>query len=134
MTKSAMIKEMIIQLLSDGSSYTVSQMKIYLIEKDLKDYSEGQFAGSVDNLLKNKKIEKVGRGIYRIAGVEMILAKERDGIFMKKCFVVSPVAICQGLFYQNSVFILCTSLSHLTSSCTLTIIVNVHELIYLEVI
>ncbi len=50
MTKSAMIKEMIIQLLSDGSSYTVSQMKSYLIEKDLKDYSEGQFAGSVDNL------------------------------------------------------------------------------------
>ena len=48
-------------------------------------------------------------------------------------FAVLPVAICHGLLYQNAVFILCTSLSLLTSSCTLTIIVNVHELFYLEV-
>lgn len=91
MTKSAIIKEMIMQLLSDRNSYTVSQMKNYLIENGLKDYSEGQFAGSIDNLLKNKKIEKVDRGIYRIADEEMILAKERNEKFMKKCFVVSPI-------------------------------------------
>ena len=59
MTKSAMIKEMIIQLLSDGSPHTVSEMKDYLVEKNMEDYSEGQFAGSVDNLLKNKRIEKI---------------------------------------------------------------------------
>lgn len=89
MTKSVMIKEMIMQLLSDGSLHSVSEMKDYLVEKEMKDYSEGQFAGSVDNLLKNKKIEKVDRGTYRIAGTEMILTKERNGVFMKKCFVVS---------------------------------------------
>jgi hypothetical protein len=91
MTKSAMIKEMIMQLLSDGSPHSVSEMKDYLSEKDMEDYSEGQFAGSVDNLLKNKKIEKVDRGTYRIVSEEMISAKERNGVFMKKCFVVSPI-------------------------------------------
>lgn len=91
MTKSAKIKEMIMQLLSDGSPHTVSEMKDYLIGKHLEDYSEGQFAGSVNNLLKNKKIEKVDRATYRIAGTEMVLAKEGNGIFMKRCFVVSPI-------------------------------------------
>ena len=57
MTKSAIIKEMVIQLLSDGSPHTVSEMKEYLAERNAEDYSEGQFAGAVDNLLKNKKIE-----------------------------------------------------------------------------
>lgn len=91
MTKSAMIKEMIIQLLSDGSPHTVSEMKDYLVEKNMEDYTEGQFAGSVDNLLKNKRIEKIDRGTYRIAGTEMVLTKERNGVFMKRCFVVSPI-------------------------------------------
>ena len=91
MTKSAMIKELIMQLLSDESPHTVSQMKNYLIQKDFNDYSEGQFSGSIDNLLKNKKIEKVDRGIYKIANVEKSFTQERNGAFMKKCFVVSPI-------------------------------------------
>ncbi|WP_461884500.1 nucleoside 2-deoxyribosyltransferase [Fusicatenibacter sp.] len=91
MTKSAMIKEVIIQLLSDGGSHTVSEMKDYLAQKNMKDYSEGQFAGSVNNLLKNKRIEKIDRGIYRIAGTEIVLPKERNGVSMKRCFVVSPI-------------------------------------------
>ena len=91
MTKSAMIKELIMQLLSDESPHTVSQMKNYLIQKDFNDYSEGQFSGSIDNLLKNKKIEKVDRGVYKIANVEKSFTQERIGAFMKKCFVVSPI-------------------------------------------
>ena len=91
MTKSAIIKEHIMQLLSDGSIHSISEMKNYLAEKEMKDYSEGQFAGSVDNLLKNKKIEKTGRGRYRIAGAEMIWGKERDRELMKRCFVISPI-------------------------------------------
>ncbi len=91
MTKSAIIKEHIMQLLSDGSIHSISEMKNYLAEKEMKDYSEGQFAGSVDNLLKNKKIEKTGRGRYRIAGAEMIWGKERDWELMKRCFVISPI-------------------------------------------
>ena len=91
MTKSAMIKELIMQLLSDESPHTVSQMKNYLIQKDFNDYSEGQFSGSIDNLLKNKKIEKVDRGVYKIANVEKSFTQERNGAFMKKCFLVSPI-------------------------------------------
>ncbi len=91
MTKSAMIKELIMKLLSDGSPHSVSEMKDYLNKKEMKDYTEGQFSGSVDNLLKNKKIEKIDRGTYRIAGIEMILTKERNGRFMKRCFVISPI-------------------------------------------
>ena len=86
MTKSAIIKEHIMQLLSDGSIHSISEMKNYLAEKEMKDYSEGQFAGSVDNLLKNKKIEKTGRGRYRIAGAEMIWGKERDTGTYEKMF------------------------------------------------
>ena len=91
MTKSAMIKEMIMQLLTDGSPHTVSEMKDYLFEKDFEDYSEGQFAGSINNLLKNRKIEKVDRGTYTIADTEMVLTKDQNGVFMKRCFVVSPI-------------------------------------------
>lgn len=89
MTKSYMIKEMIMQLLSDGAGHSVSEMKDYLFEKGLEDYSEGQFAGSVNNLLRNKKIEKVNRGTYKIAGEN--LTGEGWGSVMKKCFVVSPI-------------------------------------------
>lgn len=64
-------------------------MKDYLFEKGLEDYSEGQFAGSVNNLLRNKKIEKVNRGTYKIAGEN--LTGEGRGSVMKKCFVVSPI-------------------------------------------
>ncbi len=91
MTKSAMIKELVMQLLSDGNIYSVSEMKRYLNEKALEDYTEGQFSGSIDNLLKNKKIEKIDRGTYRIAGTEMNLTKARNGVLPKRCFVVSPI-------------------------------------------
>ncbi len=84
-----MIKEMIMQLLSDGAGHSVSEMKDYLFEKGLEDYSEGQFAGSVNNLLRNKKIEKVNRGTYKIAGEN--LTGGGRGSVMKKCFVVSPI-------------------------------------------
>ena len=77
------------QLLSDGAGHSVSEMKAYLFEKGLEDYSEGQFAGSVNYLLRNKKIEKVNRGTYKIAG-ENLTVEGRASV-MKKCFVVSPI-------------------------------------------
>lgn len=91
MTKSAIIKELIMKLLSDGNPHSVYEMKNYLNEKEMIVYTEGQFSGSVDNLLKNEKIEKIDRGIYRIATTETILTKERNKVFMKRCFVVSPI-------------------------------------------
>lgn len=70
MIKIVMIKELIMESLSDGKFSSVPEMK---------DCAEGQFSGSVDNLLKNRKIKKIDRGRYRIAGMQMNLAEERNG-------------------------------------------------------
>lgn len=91
MTKSAIIKELVLQLLSDDNPYSISEIKVFLKTKGVDDYSEGQFSGSIDNLLKNKKIEKVNRGTYRIANSRSTIIEERIGFNMKKCFVVSPI-------------------------------------------
>lgn len=91
MTKSSIIKSEIIKLLSDGNKHTVMEMKRYLSKNGVENYSEGQFAGSIDNLLKNNKIEKVDRGVYRVATEGQFINKERDGLKMKRCFVVSPI-------------------------------------------
>lgn len=90
MTKSAIIKEKIIELLLDGNVYSVSEIKKYLKNSGIEDYTEGQFSGSVDNLLKNHKIMKVDRGIYRINKIgNKSNREEMNG--MRKCFVVSPI-------------------------------------------
>ena len=91
MTKSAIIKELVLQLLSDDNPHSISEIKVFLKTKGVDDYSEGQFSGSIDNLLKNKKIEKVNRGTYRIANSRSTIIEERIGFNMKKCFVVSPI-------------------------------------------
>lgn len=91
MTKSAIIKELVLQLLSDDNPHSISEIKVFLKTKGVDDYSEGQFSGSIDNLLKNKKIEKVNRGTYRIANSRSTINEERIGFNMKKCFVVSPI-------------------------------------------
>lgn len=91
MTKSAIIKELVLQLLSDDNPHSISEIKVFLKTKGVDDYSEGQFSGSIDNLLKNKKIEKINRGTYRIANSRSTIIEERIGFNMKKCFVVSPI-------------------------------------------
>lgn len=91
MTKSAIIKESVLQLLSDDNPYSISEIKEFLKTKGVYDYSEGQFSGSIDNLLKNKKIERVNRGIYRIATSRSTINEEKIGFIGKKCFVVSPI-------------------------------------------
>ena len=91
MSKSAIIKELVLQLLSDDNPHSISEIKVFLKTKGVDDYSEGQFSGSIDNLLKNKKIEKINRGTYRIANSRSTINEERIGFNMKKCFVVSPI-------------------------------------------
>lgn len=66
-------------------SHSVQEMKNYLEQSGATEYSEGQFAGSINTLLRNKTIIKIDRAIYR-------LAKESRGADnMKYCFVVSPI-------------------------------------------
>ena len=82
MTTSSRIQESLLSFLSDQQEHSVQSMKSYLSEIGLQDYTEGQFAGSINTMLRNGSIRKIDRGIYSIA-----LRREN----MKTCFVVSPI-------------------------------------------
>lgn len=82
MIKSSKIQEILLELLSDGQNHSVQEIKRYLEERNIGPYSEGQFAGSINTLLRNGSIRKIDRGIYSI------ITREEN---MKKCFVVSPI-------------------------------------------
>lgn len=85
MITSARLQEIILELLADMKSHSVQEMKTYLEQCGATEYSEGQFAGSINTLLRNKTIIKIDRAIY-------MLAKESRGADnMKYCFVVSPI-------------------------------------------
>ncbi len=85
MTTSARIQEKIADLLADGCSHTVQEIKSFLEQVGISDYSEGQFSGSINTLLRNKFIKRIDRGIY-------VINQHQEGeSFMKTCFVVSPI-------------------------------------------
>lgn len=85
MITSARLQEIILDLLADMKSHSVQEMKNYLEQSGATEYSEGQFAGSINTLLRNKTIIKIDRAIYRLA------KESRGSDNMKYCFVVSPV-------------------------------------------
>lgn len=82
MTKSSEIQENIVNFLTDMKEHTVQEIKTYLQENGINDYSEGQFAGSINTLLRNNTISKTERGVYIINSM-----KENT----KTCFIVSPI-------------------------------------------
>lgn len=82
MTKSSIIQENVLKFLSDKQAHSVQDIKSYLQENEINEYTEGQFAGSLNTLMRNDLIKKIDRGIYSIK-----LRSEN----MKKCFVVSPI-------------------------------------------
>lgn len=96
MTKSARIQEKIIEILADGNYHTVQEIKGFLRKAGISDYSEGQFSGSLNTLLRNQSIQKMDRGIYKI--------KQNWGgkDFMKTCFVVSPIGETDSEIRSNA--------------------------------
>lgn len=96
MTKSARIQEEIIEILADGNYHTVQEIKSFLRKAGISDYSEGQFSGSLNTLLRNQSIQKMDRGIYKI--------KQNWGgkDFMKTCFVVSPIGETDSEIRSNA--------------------------------
>ena len=96
MTKSARIQEKIIEILADGNYHTVQEIKSFLRKAGISDYSEGQFSGSLNTLLRNQSIQKMDRGIYNI--------KQNWGgkDFMKTCFVVSPIGETDSEIRSNA--------------------------------
>jgi len=85
MVKSAIIQEHIIELLSDGESYSVQEIKAYLAGINVGEYSEGQFAGSMNTLQRNGTIKKTERGIYSLR------QESEEDKNLKTCFVVSSI-------------------------------------------
>ena len=85
MVTSAIIQENILEFLSDGEARSVQEIKAYLAETNVGEYSEGQFAGSMNTLQRNGKIKKNSRGVYTLRQE----GDEEDN--MKTCFVVSPI-------------------------------------------
>ena len=96
MTKSARIQEKIIEILADGNYHTVQEIKSFLRKAGISDYSEGQFSGSLNTLLRNQSIQKMDRAIYKI--------KQNWGgkDFMKTCFVVSPIGETDSEIRSNA--------------------------------
>lgn len=82
MTTSAKLQEMIIGFLSDRENHSVQEIKAFLAQSGVDDYTEGQFAGSINTLLRNGSIKKLDRGVYAIG------KRSED---MRKCFVVCPI-------------------------------------------
>ena len=96
MTNSVRILEKIIEILADGNYHTVQEIKSFLRKAGISDYSEGQFSGSLNTLLRNQSIQKMDRGIYKI--------KQNWGRkdFMKTCFVVSPIGETDSEIRSNA--------------------------------
>lgn len=81
MATSAKIQEIVLKYLADEQEHSVKEIKKYLEDGNV-DYTEGQLAGSMNTLLRNRLIRKNDRGIYAIT-------KRSEN--MRKCFVVSPI-------------------------------------------
>lgn len=82
MMTSAKLQEIIIGFLSDQESHSVQEIKAFLSQSGVDEYTEGQFAGSINTLLRNGSIKKLDRGVYAIG------KRSED---MRKCFVVCPI-------------------------------------------
>lgn len=82
--------------MADGNYHTVQEIKSFLRKAGISDYSEGQFSGSLNTLLRNQSIQKMDRGIYKI--------KQNWGgkDFMKTCFVVSPIGETDSEIRSNA--------------------------------
>jgi len=82
MATSARLQEIILEYLSDGQHHSVQEMKKCLAQNEIGEYTEGQFAGSINTLLRNGSIKKIDRGVYAI---------EERRRAMRTCFVISPI-------------------------------------------
>jgi len=95
MISSARIQESILEYLEDKENHSVQEIKNHLSDVGISsnDYSEGQFAGSINTLLRNGSIKKIHRGIYAIK-------KGKEN--MKRCFVVSPIGDPESDIRKNA--------------------------------
>jgi len=96
MAKSATIQECIVSFLADGQARSVQNIKAHLTKLNIGNYSEGQFAGSINTLQRNGKIKKLDRGVYSLR------TKDEEEKNMKTCFVVSPIGNANSEIRKNA--------------------------------
>lgn len=76
------IRKEVLAILSDQEAHRISDIKQRLSKSDyLSEFSEGQIAGVMNVLVKNKKADRVERGMYRLR----VTNKQ------KKCFIVYSI-------------------------------------------
>ena len=63
MISSSKLQEKIIEYLSDEENRSVQEIKAYLAQNGIDDYTEGQFAGSINTMQRNGTIQKIDRGV-----------------------------------------------------------------------
>ncbi len=93
MATSSKLQEKIVEYLADQENHSVQEIKVYLSQIGLNDYTEGQFAGSMNTLQRNGTIRKIERGIYSIR------KRSED---MRKCFVISPIGAEGSVIRANA--------------------------------
>lgn len=94
MTKSHDIRQEIVRFMSDTNKHSVQEMKEYLYRQNIGEYSEGQFAGVINNLQKNGTLKKIERGVY--------ILENKNDVRQKKCFVVSPIGDTNSEIRKNA--------------------------------
>lgn len=83
MATSATVQAYIVDFLSDGRTRGIREIKAFLSASDIGAYTEGQFAGSLNTLLRRGTIRKVSRGKYKM--------RNSAAAARRTCFVVSPI-------------------------------------------
>ncbi|MBQ8374496.1 MAG: hypothetical protein IJX98_02845 [Clostridia bacterium] len=82
MTMSGKIREKIIELLSDGKKHSRKEMKEFLRQSEIGQFTNGQFTGTIQALFENGTIRRIGKALYKMNNGEAAI---------KKCFVISPI-------------------------------------------
>ena len=67
MSKTAEVKEIIMEYLSDGKVHEVAEIKKYIMDRYRNALTEGVIAGSFRTMTTDGIIEKVERGKYRLS-------------------------------------------------------------------
>ena len=102
MTMSSTIQEVVLEFLSDKQEHSVQDIKHYLREQDVRDYTEGQFAGSLNTLMRNGSIKKVDRD-YPLAHTQKPNKKENVLTLLTFCRKVRSgcSTLLPEIVYQN---------------------------------
>lgn len=93
------IRYHVMQLLDDGKEYTVKMIKHFVKQQTGKEFSDGAFAGSLRDLLKNNpEFSSPRRGVYQKE--ISIQSDSKDSIFLEDEVIKILKSTINKLFQQ----------------------------------